>query len=93
MVKKIKAIDIATDSTITEPVIEEPERKEEIIVEPPNEVIETVKEEDPINDVVIKIEEEKPINEEVAETKPSRKMITCPDCGKRMYERTLGINI
>ena len=71
MPKKNKAIDIATDTTITEPVIEEPERKEETVIEPPNDAIEAVKEEEPINDVITKVEEELPVSslktEEVVE--------------------------
>ena len=68
------------------------------MIEPTNNVIEAVKEEEPINDVIIKVEEELPVSspktEEVVEKpKPSRKMVTCPDCGKTMLENKSGINV
>jgi len=111
MVKKIKAIDIATDSTITEPTLEEPEPiKEEPIVEPPNDVIETAKIETPKNneddlsgssslDKVTKLghqcltsnnkDDGQPSSspETKEKPKPTRKMITCPDCNKTMLEK------
>jgi ssDNA-binding Zn-finger/Zn-ribbon topoisomerase 1 len=62
------------------------------VIEPPNNIIEAVKEEESINDIVTKADEEPPVsspkNEDVVEKpKASRKMVTCPDCGKTMLEK------
>jgi DNA-directed RNA polymerase subunit M/transcription elongation factor TFIIS len=84
MSKKIKAVDIADEVANEEPkaedVIEtvEEKPKEDIIEE---ETMEDAPRNNDINvDEIIKEEESK-------KPKPSRKMVSCPDCGKTMLEK------
>ena len=75
MSSKIKAVDIAT---------EEESAKVEAVEEP---IIEEMREEEPEKLESPKSQTvEEIIKEEVDKPKPSRKMITCPDCGKTMLE-------
>ena len=86
MTPKLKAVDIVDDVTNTEPKVEDV--AEEMVEDKPNEDIneEEIKEATPKGGD-IKIEEIIKEEEPVEQPKPSRKMVTCPDCGKMMLEK------
>ena len=90
MSSKIKAVDIVPDEASEQAKIEVTEDKpvEEPVIEQPIAVEEVEAPESKTDEVEIK-----EIIEEASEkSKPSRKMITCPDCGKRMYEKKLQVS-
>ena len=86
MSSKIKAVDIGTEEVTEEPkivtedkLVEEPVIEQPLVVEPQE--VETSKSK--TDEVEIK----EIIEEANEKPKPSRKMVTCPDCGKQMLEK------
>ena len=75
MSPKIKAVNIDTEEPKVEEVVEEPQPVEEVPVE-------EIKEEEVEPESIQEI-----IEEEAEKPKASRKMVTCPDCGKQMLEK------
>ena len=85
MSSKLKAVDIVPDEVKEEPKIEVTEDKpiEEPVIEQPI----TVEEVETPKSKTVEVEIKEIIDEVSEKPKPSRKMVTCPDCGKTMYEK------
>ena len=85
MSSKIKAVDIVPDEVKEEAIVEVAEDKpiEEPVIEKPIECMDADTPKSKADEVEIK----EIIREEADKPKTSRKMVTCPDCGKTMYEK------
>ena len=80
MSSKIKVVEIAAEEEPKVEAVEEKPLEEEAVVEQAKEEeLEEVEPETPKIKEIIEEATEKP--------KPSRKMVTCPDCGKSMLEK------
>ena len=86
MSKKIKVVEIGHQSDNQNEVTNKEANAEEPVETVEEKPKEDVIIEETIKEAMTKNDDER-ITEEIDKPKPSRKMVSCPDCGKRMLEK------